>query len=518
MFRDLAIKWKLALLVATMVMALFVLAWSGYAGIREVGNSMDDVGTVRLPAIHGLLVVSEGQTAVKAATLVSAIFETDYTAQDEFVKILTQRKEAWSHIDAGWKIYAALPQTPNEVVLWKQFEADWLEWKRVDDHIASVIENLSNTRGETAQQALFLDFYRSLLASRALFNKAEASLKKVVDFNVALAGDTVKGGAQNRVKAQRNMVVTVVAALVMSIALAVFITLAITKPLKKAVQVSNLLAQGDLTASIGKPSKDEAGQVLLAMKTMIAKLSEVVADVNLSAESLTGSSQEVKATAQALSQAASEQASGVEETSASIEQMASSIAQNTDNAKATEGIASQAAQDAAHGGESVTATVAAMRRIAKRISVIDDIAAETNLLALNAAIEAARAGAHGKGFAVVAAEVRKLAVHSQEAAQEIGEVAASSTELAENAGKLLEKMVPAIRKTADLVQEISAASSEQSSGVGQINSAVGHLNQATQQNAASAEELAATSENMSSQAEQLRQTMTFFKVAAVANT
>jgi methyl-accepting chemotaxis protein len=202
----------------------------------------------------------------------------------------------------------------------------------------------------------------------------------------------------------------------------------------------------------------------------------------------------------------------VEETSASIEQMTSSIAQNTENAKVTEGMASKAAGDAADGGESVNATVAAMKQIAKKISIIDDIAAQTNLLALNAAIEAARAGEHGKGFAVVAAEVRKLAERSQVAAQEIGEVATSSVELAEKAGKLLEQMVPAIRKTADLVQEISAASSEQASGVGQINSAVAQLNQTTQQNASSSEELAATSEEMSSQAEQLQQTMTFFKV------
>jgi methyl-accepting chemotaxis protein len=337
-----------------------------------------------------------------------------------------------------------------------------------------------------------------------------------MDDNLAAMEEENQGDyavAQQTYASARNLMLILAAiAFAAGVLIAWVLTISVTKPLAVAVATANRLAQGDLTVRIDATSNDETGQVLQAMKQMIGKLSEVVADVNGGAQALASASEEVSATAQALSQAASEQAAGVEETSASVEQMTSSIAQNAENAKVTEGIASKAAQDAADGGESVNATVAAMKQIAKKISIIDDIAAQTNLLALNAAIEAARAGEHGKGFAVVAAEVRKLAERSQVAAQEIGEVATSSVELAEKAGKLLEQMVPAIRKTADLVQEISAASSEQSSGVGQINSAVGQLNQTTQQNASSSEELASTSEEMSSQAEQLQQTMTFFKV------
>jgi methyl-accepting chemotaxis protein len=291
------------------------------------------------------------------------------------------------------------------------------------------------------------------------------------------------------------------------------LTRSITKPLCEAVAVANALADGDLTVKVESRSKDETGQLLAAMQNMVEKLSQVVADVNGGAESLASASEQVSSTAQSLSQATSEQAAGVEETSASIEQMTASISQNTENAKVTDGMATKAAKEATEGGEAVKATVTAMKQIAGKIGIIDDIAYQTNLLALNAAIEAARAGEHGKGFAVVAAEVRKLAERSQVAAQEIGQLAGSSVDMAEKAGKLLDEMVPNIRKTSDLVQEITAASEEQTAGVGQINSAVGQLSQTTQQNASSSEELAATAEEMSSQAEQLQQTMAFFKLA-----
>jgi methyl-accepting chemotaxis protein len=294
-----------------------------------------------------------------------------------------------------------------------------------------------------------------------------------------------------------------------------FVRRFVTRPLGgepgTATDVANRVAAGDLAVDV-QVRKGDNSSLMFALKNMVDNLTHVVNEVRASADSLSSASEQVNATAQTMTQASSEQAAGVEQTSAAVEQMTASITQNSSNAKVTDGMAVQASEQATEGGQAVQQTVQAMKQIARKIGIIDDIAYQTNLLALNAAIEAARAGEHGKGFAVVAAEVRKLAERSQVAAQEIGEMAAGSVAVAEKAGTLLAEMVPAIKKTSDLVQEIAAASEEQASSVGQINTSMIQLSQTTQQNASSSEELAATAEEMSSQAINLQELVAFFKI------
>ncbi len=282
-------------------------------------------------------------------------------------------------------------------------------------------------------------------------------------------------------------------------------------------EVNEVLRQiegGNLTRTVVGDFEGPFLEVKNSLNNTVAKLAQTISEVNNTAETLASATVQVSSTAQSLSQASSEQAASVEETSASIEQMASSIQQNTENAKVADGMSAEGSRKAGEGGQAVSETVGAMKQIARKIGIIDDIAYQTNLLALNAAIEAARAGEHGKGFAVVAAEVRKLAERSQVAAQEIGQLAVNSVGLAEKAGKLLDEIVPATKKTADLVQEITAASEEQSVGVNQVNTAMSQLSQITQQNASASEELAATAEEMSSQAGNLQELMAFFDVGS----
>ncbi|HLP09917.1 MAG TPA: methyl-accepting chemotaxis protein [Opitutaceae bacterium] len=269
------------------------------------------------------------------------------------------------------------------------------------------------------------------------------------------------------------------------------------------------IGEGDLRHEVALASEQDT--LGLALRRMSASLREVVASVRSAAANVAAGSEQMTATAQTLSTGSSEQAASVQQVSASMEQSAGAIRRNADNARQTERISTKASEDAARAGESVTGTVRAMKDIAQRISIVEEIARQTDLLALNAAIEAARAGEHGKGFAVVASEVRKLAERSQTAAGEISQLSASSVAIAEAAGQMLDKLVPDIRRTADLVKEITASSEEQNSGAAQINRAVQQLDVVVQQNAAASEEMASSSEELSSQAEQLQRAIAFFR-------
>ncbi len=240
-------------------------------------------------------------------------------------------------------------------------------------------------------------------------------------------------------------------------------------------------------------------------------IGQVLVEAMGAADNVSSGSQELSAAAEQLSQGATEQASAGEQAAASMEQMSANVKRNAENASQTEHIARQSAKDAETSGTAVGQAVHAMQTIAEKITVVQEIARQTDLLALNAAVEAARAGEHGRGFAVVASEVRKLAERSQAAATEIGTVSGETLRAAHAAGEMLTRLVPNIGKTADLVAEISAACREQDVGAEQINAAIQQLDKVTQQNAGAAEQMSATSEELAAQAEQLQSVIAYLR-------
>ncbi|HEX5355836.1 MAG TPA: methyl-accepting chemotaxis protein [Aquabacterium sp.] len=511
---NLSLKAKLVGLLTVALLALALVGAVGWSGLVKTAGSLSEVGKVRLPSVLGLEMINEAQTAITAANRLVAFYENDTQAQTRFAESAKNKDTVWKRAEEGWKLYEPLPQTPEEEVLWKQFVKEWADWKSADAKITETIAALSTNQDPARQKALFAEFYQRSAHAEPLFDKAEVTLDKIVDLNVKVGDDAVREGDAQVASAKLFMLSCAAVALLALGLIGAWITRSILRQLGgEPAYVSEIVSKvsnGDLTVEVQLAPGDNSS-MLAAVKSMAIRLSQIIGEVRTASDALSVAAEQVSATAQSISQGASEQASSVEETSASIEQMTSSVQQNADNAKVTEGMSGKASREATEGGQAVKETVVAMKTIADKISIVDDIAYQTNLLALNAAIEAARAGEHGKGFAVVADEVRKLAERSQEAAQEIGEVAKSSVALAERAGELLDAIVPTIAKTSDLVQEIASASDEQSSGIGQINTAVTQLSQLTQENSSSSEELAATAEEMSSQAEQLQELMNFFK-------
>jgi methyl-accepting chemotaxis protein len=501
MFKNMKIGKRLALGFGFVLVMLLGIGLSGYYGVNSISNQT-------IAMLQGDSAVSEHAARARANILGLRRYEKDYFinigAKDKEEEYIKKWREQHEHLTARIKDAekgATLAQDKEALLSMKtelaNYESGFMK-------VAGLIQSGKITTTQEANNAI---------------NEYKDQIHKMENVSKDLADEANKRmDAQEDVVKQRtthtNIVMLSFALLAsaLSIFMTFIITRSITKPLDEAVAISNELSQGNLNVTVEVKSTDETGQLLTAMKNMVERLKMVVADVKTAADNVASGSQQLSAGAEQMSQGTTEQAASAEEASSSVEEMNATIRQNADNAMQTEKIALKSAADATESGKAVSLTVSAMKDIAAKISIIEEIARQTNLLALNAAIEAARAGEHGKGFAVVASEVRKLAERSQTAAAEISQLSGTSVEVAEKAGAMLAKLVPDIQKTSELVQEISAASKEQTSGADQINGAIQQLNQVIQQNAGAAEEMSSTAEELSSQAQQLQGTISFFKV------
>ncbi len=428
--------------------------------------------------------------------------------QEEFLDPYTAGQKEFSALVAS--LSKTVDDNPAQVELLGKARATIDEWQeqvvmptielRRKIGNAKTMDDMADLVGE-ARGKTYFDRFRGIMAD--FVDEEQALMEQRQDANAGTV---------------RTTITSIIASIIAAVIIGVFILVVVTRGVQNQLgadpaivaEIVEKVAGGDLTMTFDTRGKAAKG-LFAAMKGMVEKLNQIVADVQGAGGNVASGSQAMSSSAEEMSQGASEQAAAAEQASSSMEQMVANIQQNAGNAVETDKIAVKAAEDAQESGQAVAEAVTAMQEIAKKVAIIEDITRQTRMLSLNATIEAARAQEHGKGFAVVAAEVRALAECSQTAATEITGLASSSVVVAEKAGEMLKKLVPDIQRTAELVQEISAASKEQNTGAGQINKAIQQLDQVIQENSASSEEMSSTAEELASQAEMLQHTISFFK-------
>ncbi|WP_438003204.1 CHASE3 domain-containing protein [Sorangium sp. So ce321] len=502
MLAHIGVGRKLYLGFAAMVVIVLGLAGTAYKRFAELDEARSwdqhtyEVMLATSEIMESLLDTETGERGF-VITGVESFLQPYRGGRDRFEKSLSRARELTR-------------DNPRQQVRLEKVETDHNEW------LSSVLEPIIQLRrvadGANVPADRAFDEVRQG-RGKILMDQMRASLKEIDDEERALLGQ--RQAATNALVTTMYVTLQIggLLALVVALVLAIVFSRMVLVPLTQAVSIHQRIAGGDFTGDITVKSSDEFGQMLGAVKAMSERLAGLIGEVRSGAVSVSSFSVQLSATAQSLSHGTSEQAASVEETTASLQQLSGTIAKNAANCKQVEETAHRRTKDAEHSGQAVRETVEAMKAIAQRIVIIEEIAYQTNLLALNAAIEAARAGEHGKGFAVVATEVRRLAERSRDAAKEIGSFAASSITVAERSGQLIAELVPSIRETAELVQGVAAASKEQSNGVAQISGAVELIEQSTQRNAAIAEELASTAAELSAQAEQLQNVMASFRLS-----
>jgi len=357
----------------------------------------------------------------------------------------------------------------------------------------------------------------------------------------AITNDLGNAAANNVEQAKRfaengaslfSVIVWVAAAMlcigvIVATGVSIYLVRAISRPLNKAVEIANRIADGNLDNQIEVVgSQGEFGQLLDALRTMDRQLGDAVRSIKVSTESVTVGAQQIASGNGDLSARTEEQAASLEETASSMAQLTETVNQNAENARQASSLATKATDMADVGNEAVRDMVRSIGEVNGRsetisqiIGTIEGIAFQTNILALNAAVEAARAGEQGRGFAVVASEVRSLAQRSAAAAKEIKELIATSVILiqgsakqASEAGVTMDQVKHAIKQVSDIVAEIAVASEEQSRGIEQVHQAVSQMDEVTQQNAALVEEAAAAAHSLEEQAVKLEEVVSVFTV------